>query len=210
MSYKFRVWSLEAWGNEEDGFTVNDRREVGKISVANTENRTLFRALGNAHYLSGHDGPNAVDFDGDEEMILVEDAITGEPLFQLELEEFLPVKRETGLGGMFSQPNPLSSLSTAETVGLVAAGVAVVGTIGYFIWKSTQPTASQVSAANMPVVQTMPPIPGTTDQVPPFVPGFQQPTGGQVYDRTSAAAAPSCHREADRGPHTQGRRVRCR
>ena len=29
----------------------------------------------------------------------------------------------------------------------------------------------------------MTPLPGVVNQtVPPFVPGFQQPTGGQVYD----------------------------
>jgi hypothetical protein len=188
VSSVFRVWSLDVWGNDEDGYTVNDRREVGKISVSNTENRTLFRALVNRDFLR----PGAkVEFDGDDEFISVDYANNGEPVLQLELEE------ETQKS-LFSEPaaskeskamsrsNPLSSLSTGEKVGIAAAGVAALGFVGYLIWKSQQ--SATTTAAQLPVVQT--PMPGTT---PPNIlaGGPTNPTGGQIYDPNLGATGPT-------------------
>ena len=30
---KWRVWSLDVWGNQQDGFEINDRRENGSFYV---------------------------------------------------------------------------------------------------------------------------------------------------------------------------------
>jgi len=47
---------------------------------------------------------------------------------------------------MRRRKNPLSDLSTAQTVGIVAASAAALGIVGYFIWKSQQ-TATAPGAA---------------------------------------------------------------
>jgi len=210
MSFRYKVWTLDVWGNEEDGFEVYDRREIGKISVANTKNRTLYRALVNGHFLSEeadwrHSTYSLVEFDGDDEMIFV-DQTNGRPLYQLELDEEGPREYNDPRDPMFnrysgepkassramSKPNPLSSLSTAQTVGLAAAGALVLGVVGYAIWRWQAQAAGTV--AQLPVVQT--PVPGTTPA--PGTPYYGVVTGGQVYDPNlmggqiySTAAAPS-------------------
>lgn len=205
----YKVWTLDVWGNAEDGFDVNDRREAGVISVKtdrhnksgswDISNKAIVRALVEGNYLrSGHinDITREIDIDGEDDGVLnVDDNGTGEPLFQLEYERHHDIEEPSK--GLFGEPvareskeNPLSSLSTGETVALVAAGVVVVGGLGYWLYSRSQSAQSaQVSQAQP---AQLPPIPGTVDQVPPFVPSdVSQPintsasttsTGGQVYD----------------------------
>jgi hypothetical protein len=64
-------------------------------------------------------------------------------------------------------------LSTGATVALVAAGTIVVGGIGYWLYQRSQ-NAAQTQAGTLPAqpaaTPALPPITGTTDQIPPFVP----------------------------------------
>lgn len=49
---RFRVWSLDVWGNEDDGFDVNDRASVGYITLAeDMTSRQILEALEEAGFL---------------------------------------------------------------------------------------------------------------------------------------------------------------
>jgi hypothetical protein len=76
--------------------------------------------------------------------------------------------------GNFARSNPLSNLSTGETVALVAAGVVVIGGIGYWLYSKSQAAQASpvqpVQTQSTQPAQLLPPVPGTIDQVPPFVP----------------------------------------
>jgi len=30
---EYKVWNYDVWGNDEDGFTVNDRNEIGSVDL---------------------------------------------------------------------------------------------------------------------------------------------------------------------------------
>jgi hypothetical protein len=186
----YAVWSLDVWGDEEE-WTVNDRRRAGSISVHtdrqnksgswDVSNAALTRALVKGSYLRSGTRSRELDIDGEDDgIIFVGDAMTGEPVFQLEYERHHHIDEPSK--GLFSESkeNPISSLSTGETAALVAAGVVLFGGIGYWLYSRSQ-AASQ---AALPVVQT--PVPGLTaqqqadaaDQVPPFVPGDYGSGGG--------------------------------
>lgn len=193
----YRVWSLDVWSGEEE-WTVNDRREVGVVSVRtdrqnksgqwDVSNRALVKALNEGHFLRAHS--NDVLIDGEDDGILNVDEIPeigARPLLQLEYERHHDVPEKSS--GIFNEPgaksaketnmsrsNPLSSLSTGEKVGIAAAGVAALGFVGYLIWKSQQ---SASTAASLPVVQT--PMPGTT-QTGSVDQSYGVQTGGVVYD----------------------------
>jgi hypothetical protein len=92
--------------------------------------------------------------------------------------------------GLYVAPGPLS---TGEKVGLVAAGAAVLGIVGYLIYKSSSSTAAATPpattanpTANYPVVQT--PI----AQPPNILAGGPvNPTGGQIYDPNFGVTGPT-------------------
>ena len=43
---KYKVWKLDVWGNEEDGYTVNDRCEIGEIELPEVpEDNEILNAL---------------------------------------------------------------------------------------------------------------------------------------------------------------------
>lgn len=80
----WRVFTLDVWGNEEDGFEVNDRREAGQIETSDepTDNE-VWSALLLADIAKGPF--RQASFDGDAETtIFIEDRETGRPVFQLE------------------------------------------------------------------------------------------------------------------------------
>ena len=159
------------------------KNKSGQWSVSN---RALVIALVDGSYLNSWMVADDVDIEGDDDGVLF---ITyykrgrEEKLYELEYERHHDIEEKPkGLFGepeAMSRPNPLSSLSTPEKVGIAAAGVTALGFIGYLIWKS-----QQSAAASLPVVQT--PMPGTTPVIQP-TPGpidttTGVSTGGQVYD----------------------------
>jgi hypothetical protein len=197
MSFKnkasvlYRVFRLDVLGDDGE-WTVNDRREAGSVSVKtdrqnksgswDVSNAALTRALVNGSYLTPRTRSSDLDIDGEDDGVLfIDDAESGYPVLQLEYERHHDIEEKPkGLFGSeprASKENPTGGLSTGETVALVAAGAAVVGTIGYFIWKSTQ-TASQTAAAQLPVVTA----PVSNAQSLPVVTAPSASDGGQVYD----------------------------
>jgi hypothetical protein len=196
MSFKnkstviYAVWTLDVWGDDGD-WTVNDRRRAGSVSVRtdrqnkagqwDVSNKALTRALVDGHYLAGQGmgyanyDASKLSIDGEDDGVLfVDDRRDGYPLLQREYERHHDVEEKSkGLFGEPSQENPLGfsigGLSTSASVAVVAAGVAVVGGLGY--WFYTRSQTAQQAAAALPVVQTTSqtsslPVVQTTDQTP--------------------------------------------
>jgi len=155
-------------------------------------NRDLVMALVDGSYLNSWMVADDLDIEGDDDgVIFVTFHKRGreEPLYQLEYERHHDIAEkpkglfgEPGAKAPMSRSNPFSfsSLSTGEKIGVAAAGAAVLGVIGYAIWKSQQ---SASTAAQLPVVTT--PMPGA----PPIQPSPGPvdttggvSTGGQVFD----------------------------
>ncbi len=87
MSKTWHVFTLAVWGNEEDGFDVNDRCPAGKIETSDeptdAEVWACLLEAGIAHGLIT-DG----EFDWcDEALLCINEKKTGRPVFQLELVE---------------------------------------------------------------------------------------------------------------------------
>jgi len=83
---KARVWSLDVWGNEEDGWTVNDRSEIGTINLPeNYKDKHVFRALMNKGFLLSWVTINDLEFEWHDYGYYVNDD-TGYPLFDIEFE----------------------------------------------------------------------------------------------------------------------------
>jgi hypothetical protein len=100
---RYDVWSLDVWGNEEEGFTVNDRCCVyqslefptypqGYNRSSATEfwehwpsKQQLIDTLKEAGIMAALVKPNDIDIDGEHEYSLnIDDASNGYPLWQLE------------------------------------------------------------------------------------------------------------------------------
>ncbi len=181
-------------------------------------NKALTRSLTEGHYLDAWVTTKDIDIDGEDDGVLfVDDAESGMPTLQLEYERHHDIEQPskglfgeptheelggeemretaetettqenpTGLAGFFSQ------LSTAQTVGLVAVGVAVVGGLAYWLY---QQSAAAQTAAGLPVVQTptnnlntlpvvqTPALPAAPvaqgEQLPVAGPSGTVPTGGE-------------------------------
>jgi len=103
---KYDVWSLDVWGNEVDGFDVNDRCCVsrslkfptthkiynqGKPSEFSDDwptNQQIIDTLKDAAIMSAIVKPEDVEIDGDPNYSLcIDDKNNGCPLWQLELTE---------------------------------------------------------------------------------------------------------------------------
>jgi len=197
MSFKnkstvsYQVWSLDVWGDEGD-WTVNDRSNIGAISVRtdrknkdgswSVSNKALTKALVEGHYLKAGARSRDLDIDGEDDGVLnLDDSRDGYPVLQLEYASDHPVES----GGLFSEgtvkltkrkpemtkENP-AGMSNAEMIGLGVLGLAIVGGIGYWLYTRSQAAqtaaAGASNAAGLPVVYTNPstpmlPSPGTID-----------------------------------------------
>lgn len=82
---KWTVWSLDVWGNDEDGYEVNDRSRCGEIEFdADTaKDQDINDALVAGGFICAC---NALNIDGDDGMLFV-DTADGKPLYQLTREE---------------------------------------------------------------------------------------------------------------------------
>jgi hypothetical protein len=193
----YRVWKLDAWGNPDDGWEVNDRRAVGVVSVRTDRehkgsdswtvtNKKIVRALVDNDYLDEEAlESGAIAIDGEDDGVLfVEDAETGQPLYQLEYDR--RHSETEGSKGLFGEPSPQENPAeedgfwTTQNILIAAGAVGVVGVLGYLVYKGmiAQPAAPQ-SPAQLPASPATPGGGGLTpqeqadaaDQVPPFVPG---------------------------------------
>lgn len=86
MSLTYTVWSLDVWGNAEDGYDINDRCKVGSVELDESlESAGVLAALSEAGYV--HAALCVVSDDSDEFNLYIESAHTSRPLLTLELEE---------------------------------------------------------------------------------------------------------------------------
>ncbi len=83
---RYTVWTLDVWGNPEDGFNVNNRCRVGTIDVAHgASDETIWVALVDAGFAKG-EFKQAEFEDFGEHSFGINEKATGRPVFQLERE----------------------------------------------------------------------------------------------------------------------------
>ena len=83
---KFTVFFLDVWGNESDGYEVNDRSSCGTIELPfNFSDQDMIQALLDADILCSFGGKIADVFtiDSDDQGLSIYRKSDGMPLFQL-------------------------------------------------------------------------------------------------------------------------------
>jgi hypothetical protein len=106
VAVRFAVWCLhvDVWGNAEEGYVVNDRRQVGHVDIMCKVNHHEATSLGSARFdawpadaqviramrRAGHlqIAPSKLRVDGDETSFWLETAEDAYPLFYLEQVTF--------------------------------------------------------------------------------------------------------------------------
>jgi hypothetical protein len=84
-SKTWRVYTLDVWGNEDDGFEVNDRSRAGTVVIpTDATDEDIVRLLRANAFLDPRVKASDIDIDGDDYSMTVDDAKTGQPIFQLE------------------------------------------------------------------------------------------------------------------------------
>lgn len=82
----WRVYSLDVWGNQRDGFEVNDRCNVGTIELPeDATDKQIIRAMVEQGYLRSSRFHFAID--GDDMMMDIDHEPTGRPLYSLERDD---------------------------------------------------------------------------------------------------------------------------
>lgn len=90
---KYRVWTYDTWGNEEDGYTVNDRREVGSVELSkDAPEHEILEAVSNWF---------------DIERITVDDGVSDENTIELILEE----SGDQPVGQLTADDDPIPDIS---------------------------------------------------------------------------------------------------
>lgn len=86
---KYDVLTLDVWGNEEDGFEVNNASRAGSITIpAMSNEEDILKLLKNDGYLESSVRPNHISIESsDDNFIEINAAKNGEPLLQLSLSE---------------------------------------------------------------------------------------------------------------------------
>ena len=80
----FPVLSIDAWGNETDGYEWNQWFNVGSIDIdLDAEDRQIIQAMVNAGYLT-RQGLDVCDVEDDGFNIVIIDKETREPVFAIE------------------------------------------------------------------------------------------------------------------------------
>jgi hypothetical protein len=89
----FPVLSIDAWGNQEDGYDWNSWNKVGTVDVNHRgENVDTIRAMIDAGYLKAA-ALESADVEDDDYNLVIVDKKTGEPLFAI---EYWPVLNAQG------------------------------------------------------------------------------------------------------------------
>jgi hypothetical protein len=81
----YDVHGLDVWGNEEDGFEVNDvYPSRGTIEIPlHAKTADIVKALKEDGYIDRDVSPSNIEIDGDEYNLDVRDASNGQPVYQL-------------------------------------------------------------------------------------------------------------------------------
>jgi len=82
---RFQVIAIDVWGNETDGYVVNNAFKTGKIiEVVGDDDSSVINALIEIEYLTDKANTDTVTVTGEDDFMLSVDATdTGEPLWQL-------------------------------------------------------------------------------------------------------------------------------
>jgi predicted RNA binding protein YcfA (HicA-like mRNA interferase family) len=84
-SKMWSIYSLDVWGNEEDGFEVNNRQRAGDIEILDgASDEDIIKTLKQEGFLKAKVKASQIHIDGDDYAMNVDDAETGEPIYQLE------------------------------------------------------------------------------------------------------------------------------
>lgn len=89
---KWTVWTLDVWGNPDDGYEVNDRCNVGTVELHPVDSSDctdghILGTLQREKYLSASLSTIDVAVDGDDRILFVDATADGRPLLQLTCEE---------------------------------------------------------------------------------------------------------------------------
>jgi hypothetical protein len=91
---RYTLWSFDVWGNETDGFDINDRYKQSSDFVVETEapdgqptDAELLAALQSAGYIKPTAKLSDIDFDGDDMQCHITQTSNGYPLYGLELNQ---------------------------------------------------------------------------------------------------------------------------
>jgi hypothetical protein len=196
----YQVWSLDTYGSDCDGWTVNDRRRAGVVGVRtdresksgewHASNAAITRGLVDDSYLQSRVTSKDLNIEGEDDGVLfVEASDTGEPLFQLEyLRYHQEPEKSKGLfgepgsrerSGDYAERNPKfwenpqsSSIWTPTTMILAGLGVITLGAIGYGAWKNY---SQQQQALN--------PNPALPPSAPGVSPSATGPTPQEIADQ---------------------------
>ena len=67
---EYELYSYDVWGNEEDGYEVNDSYKIGKIELEDTEDNSIIEALKQFGFLKDHALTSDFTIDGENEYTL--------------------------------------------------------------------------------------------------------------------------------------------
>jgi hypothetical protein len=85
MGYQWNVVTYDVWGNEDEGFEVNDSHGAGHIELEDEEqfdDEILLQKLTEAGFLADVEIDDLA-FDGDDAVVYINDAHNGKPLLGL-------------------------------------------------------------------------------------------------------------------------------
>lgn len=81
--WKWRIWSLDVWGNARDGYEVNDRSQSGgMLTVADPSDHDLIKGLKERDKLNKRTHYKSYTTNGDDMAVSVD--YKGMPCYQLE------------------------------------------------------------------------------------------------------------------------------
>lgn len=85
---RWKVWALDVWGNERDGFEVNDRSCLGSVMIPeNATDATIIKALKKRGWIGANKRFGSFTIDGgDGRTGYINWRKNDEPLFELERE----------------------------------------------------------------------------------------------------------------------------
>ncbi len=82
---QYELWSFDVWGNEKDGYEVNDRSNWTYNFQMDSESTDaqIVKALVDWGFLADHVKPSDIEIEGDGEHFFFNDAATHYPLGEL-------------------------------------------------------------------------------------------------------------------------------
>ncbi len=89
----WKIWTYDVWGNEKDGYEVNDRFPHGVVDLPENPTDAEIGKMLNREFFSKPQRVNTLAFDGDDMVIYVNRKRDGFPILELNL---VPVRGEDG------------------------------------------------------------------------------------------------------------------